>query len=245
MSKSVASLGAIVRMLFQAATWIAVAGCVALVVATVAVFGLGLRPNVVTSGSMTPTIPVGSVALSKRADASTVHVGEVITATRADGHMVTHRVISAEPKNGLTEIQLKGDANHALDPLPLDVTSVYRPVRIIDGGGRLLMKLHSPLATAIIGGLFGISFLLLLLQIKQTFAEPEWRHRRGYAPKAKTKPEADIDLRQPLTSLVGYVELLQDGSLGELKPQQANAVEVLRRNTERLIEDLKAAQAIE
>ena len=42
------------------------------------------------------------------------------------------------------------------------------------------------------------------------------------------------ELRAPLTSIEGWVEILLDGALGELTPEQARAVEVIGRNAQRL-----------
>ena len=49
------------------------------------------------------------------------------------------------------------------------------------------------------------------------------------------------ELRTPITSISGYVELLADGSLGDLSPSQRDAVDRIERNTARLgllVEDL-------
>lgn len=49
------------------------------------------------------------------------------------------------------------------------------------------------------------------------------------------------ELRTPLTHIRGYLELLEDGALGELNPQQADSVRVMRKAEARLgnlIEDL-------
>ena len=42
------------------------------------------------------------------------------------------------------------------------------------------------------------------------------------------------ELRAPLTSIEGWVEILLDGALGELTPEQSRAVEVIGRNAARL-----------
>ncbi|NPA92209.1 MAG: hypothetical protein GXO56_00840 [Chloroflexi bacterium] len=49
------------------------------------------------------------------------------------------------------------------------------------------------------------------------------------------------ELRTPLTHLIGYLDLLGDGFLGDLNPDQAKAIEVMQRSADRLyrlIEDL-------
>jgi two-component system, OmpR family, phosphate regulon sensor histidine kinase PhoR len=56
------------------------------------------------------------------------------------------------------------------------------------------------------------------------------------------------ELRTPLTSIVGYLELLADGDYGELAAPQREALEVVRRNSSRLlglIEDLLTLSRIE
>jgi signal transduction histidine kinase len=53
------------------------------------------------------------------------------------------------------------------------------------------------------------------------------------------------ELRAPLTSIEGWVEILLDGALGELTPEQARAVEVIGRNAQRLrslVADLRSAK---
>ncbi|QIM20291.1 GAF domain-containing protein [Phycicoccus sp. HDW14] len=56
------------------------------------------------------------------------------------------------------------------------------------------------------------------------------------------------ELRTPLTSIRGYLEVLQDGDLGQVTPAQANALDVIGRNAERLrvlIEDLLVLHRME
>jgi signal transduction histidine kinase len=56
------------------------------------------------------------------------------------------------------------------------------------------------------------------------------------------------ELRTPLTSIAGYLEMLEDGDLGELEPAQLKALAVIDRNTKRLrglIEDVLVLNRIE
>lgn len=85
----------------------------------------------VATGSMEPTIPTGSVILSRPVDAEDIRVGDIIvfasptgaTVTGGDdgvfaseGEMlVTHRVVSIERGDGLA-FRTKGDGNEAEDP---------------------------------------------------------------------------------------------------------------------------------
>lgn len=104
-----------------------------LVVATVvagalaAGWALGFRPLAVYSGSMEPTLPVGSLMVVQAVPAADVAVGDVITFAHpyAPGALVTHRVVEIVERPEGRAYRTKGDANPARDPwtiaLPGDV----------------------------------------------------------------------------------------------------------------------------
>jgi len=100
-----------------------------LVLAVVAVIVLGLlaitvgprflpyQALVVRSGSMSPTIPTGSVVFYHRVAASQVKVGDVIVFARPGNasERVTHRVVRIEKGATGRYFVTKGDANGAVD----------------------------------------------------------------------------------------------------------------------------------
>lgn len=89
-----------------------------------AVLLFGLRPADVISGSMVPTIPVGSIVLTEEVPASQLHVGEIVQVPRASDHtVVTHRIQSIEKKDSGYLLTLKGDANAKADPQQYLVSS--------------------------------------------------------------------------------------------------------------------------
>jgi signal peptidase I len=96
-----------------------VAGAVVtFVVAYAALLAAGYKPVAVYSGSMRPTLAVGSLAVDRVVPARTVRVGDVITFDDpyVSGRLVTHRVVQIVPtKHGLA-YRTKGDANPARDP---------------------------------------------------------------------------------------------------------------------------------
>jgi len=47
------------------------------------------------------------------------------------------------------------------------------------------------------------------------------------------------ELRTPLTNIIGSIEVLADGDFGELTPQQGRVVDVMERNSRRLLELIK------
>ena len=98
--------------------------CVALVVLSV-LFHVTLI--MFKTGSMTPTIPAGSVAVVREIPAEEIRVGDVVTVDRAGDLPVTHRVTSIAGIDGSPDarlITMQGDANASPDPHPYTVERV-------------------------------------------------------------------------------------------------------------------------
>ena len=96
-----------------------VAGAVVTFVAAYAVLlAVGFRPVAVYSGSMHPTLGVGSLAVDRVVPASSVRVGDVITFNDPyiKGRLVTHRVARIVKTDHGLAYRTKGDANPARDP---------------------------------------------------------------------------------------------------------------------------------
>lgn len=75
---------------------------------------LGYKEMAVLSGSMEPTIPVGSLVYVKPVEASMLEVGDVCTYYLSDGEtFVTHRVMSINPD--AQTLVTQGDANESPD----------------------------------------------------------------------------------------------------------------------------------
>jgi signal peptidase I len=100
----------------------AVVGGICLLV-TVASALFGLRPLVFQSGSMSPTIGTGALALSHEVDASALHVGQVVSVPTGDGERVTHRIVGIAHDGPVTQLELRGDANAVSDPHTYRVTT--------------------------------------------------------------------------------------------------------------------------
>ena len=88
---------------------------VACLLAAAVCVGFGLRPMVVTTGSMSPAIPAGSLAFAQDAPAADASVGDVVAVHRADGTRVMHRVVGAASFGDQVELTLQGDANSTPD----------------------------------------------------------------------------------------------------------------------------------
>ena len=98
------------------------------IIATIAAFSLNISLIMFKTGSMSPTIPTGSLAVVKQIPASEIRVGDVTTVSRGEGRLpVTHRVVSVTPVGGDTySIEMQGDANDSPDSRPYEVTEVKK-----------------------------------------------------------------------------------------------------------------------
>ena len=77
-------------------------------------FLFNIKPYVVLSGSMEPTIKTGSICfINRNVKYDSIEVGDIIAYKLNNGTLVTHRVVSKNP-NGLNT---KGDNNKDVDGL--------------------------------------------------------------------------------------------------------------------------------
>lgn len=107
---------------------VAAAGGVVCIVLVPLAFVFHVTLIMFKTGSMSPTIPAGSLAIVRQIPASQVHVGDIVTVDRSPAPPVTHRVTSVSPApGGARAITLRGDANPADDPAPY----VVKHVRIV------------------------------------------------------------------------------------------------------------------
>ena len=74
----------------------------------------------VVSGSMQPTLPLGSLVVVVPRDADAVRVGDVITfSPPGDVRTVTHRVVDVQGTGTEVSLHTRGDANPVADPWTL------------------------------------------------------------------------------------------------------------------------------
>lgn len=78
----------------------------------VGIFPIHLRA--VATGSMYPEINVGDAVLVKKIDIKDLKVGDIIEYQIEDQYVI-HRIINKEEKNGVWELEMKGDNNKSSD----------------------------------------------------------------------------------------------------------------------------------
>jgi signal peptidase I len=122
----------------------------------------GLRPLVVRSGSMEPTIHTGAMVLVRTVPASDIRVGDVVAVERPDHTRVTHRVMSVEHHGATAALVLKGDANEDPDPAIVVVTSAGRFVATAPLLGRVGAFLSSAKGGFVLGWLVAMAMLAVL-----------------------------------------------------------------------------------
>ena len=142
-------------------TLAAVLGLVVLGITVTAHF-TGLRPLVVKSGSMEPTIPTGGMVLVRTIPAADIQVGDVVAVERPDRTRVTHRVTGIVLEGATGQLTLKGDANEDPDPLPVSVTSAGKLVLSVPSIGRVSAFLASAKGGFVLGCLFTAAALPVL-----------------------------------------------------------------------------------
>lgn len=84
---------------------------------------MGFSVLQVVTGSMEPEIPVGSVVLARKTNASELREGDVIAFYSSDpqisGAVNTHRIVERVDEDGALSFVTKGDANPAADYYPV------------------------------------------------------------------------------------------------------------------------------
>jgi len=118
--------------------------CIAL---TLAALLFDLTLIMFKTGSMSPTIPAGSLAVVREIPASEAKVGDVVTVDRPDQLPVTHRVVATEPGvGGRAILTLRGDANPVDDPAPYTVSTVRIVLASVPGLAVAVAAMSNPWA---------------------------------------------------------------------------------------------------
>jgi signal peptidase I len=158
---------------------------------------MGLRPMLVTSGSMEPLIRTGDVVLIGDHDAEDLAPGTVVTFHDAsrDGRLVTHRIEAVGDDGSYTT---RGDANRSPDATPV------RPDDVV-GVGRLLVPMIGIPLTWLHGGdapLFLVWLVATLLAVVVAARSPDDRS----SPDVGTVDTRDDEGEPASTATAGHLE---------------------------------------
>lgn len=114
---------------------------------------LGLSLVAFATGSMSPTIPQGALALAREVPAADLEVGSVAMLQRPGERPVSHRIlaIAADPESPEARlVTMQGDDNPVPDPEPYRVTSGRVILASVPGGAEVFASLRSPIAVGLL-----------------------------------------------------------------------------------------------
>jgi signal peptidase len=107
------------------------------------------------TGSMSPTMPTGTLAVVREIPATEIQVGDVVSVDRENILPITHRVTSVTdgPAGSQRLITMKGDANPTPDPAPYTVETVRKVIAAVPNLAYAVIWLSNPwvLGTLAIG----------------------------------------------------------------------------------------------
>lgn len=140
---------------------------------------LGIKPAVVLSGSMDPTIEAGDLIFVSGCDPEQLREGDVVCYL-SSGKAITHRIVSVtEGEDGRVRYVTQGDANNTEDRLAVtadQVQGVWSGARV-PGLGNAILFMQTP------GGMI----LFIVCPLALFFAWDVWRRRRlDKAEEART-----------------------------------------------------------
>ncbi|GAA4381238.1 signal peptidase I [Nocardioides caricicola] len=155
----------------------AVAGvlCIAVMLAG---FAFGVRPLVFLSGSMSPAIDTGALAIARHVPAADLSTGDIVSVPTPAGQRVTHRIVEVQHDDGSATLLLKGDANEVVDATPYRVAGADVVLFSVPEVGYVLSWLASPV------GLFSLGlYAAVLLSVLVRRPAPAPARRRAGAPQ--------------------------------------------------------------
>lgn len=112
-----------------------------------------IRPVLISTGSMEPTLPVNSAVIVQEVPASEVEVGDIANLqTESMSMPVIHRVIDTEPAEGsdATLIQMQGDANDQPDSTVYEVETAEIYLAHVPGVAQAIDRVSSPMGITVL-----------------------------------------------------------------------------------------------
>lgn len=130
----------------------------------------GIRSFVVVSGSMQPSIKVGSIVFVKKAPQ--YELGDIVAFTNNANQTVTHRIIAVNEKSDGIFYQLKGDANNTPDREEVLAKSIIgRELLTVPLVGKFSARLRSP--PGFLGLIILPALIFIILELRNIKIELE------------------------------------------------------------------------
>lgn len=164
-----------IKRIWNLVTYMILAAAVLLTILLAGARIIGLQVFTVLSGSMEPAYQVGSLIYVKKAEASELKTGDVITFMLDEDTVATHRIVAAVPDEddpSVVRYRTKGDANDSEDGTLVHYKNVIgTPVFTIPRLGYLAEYIRNPPGTYV--AISGSAILLLLVFIPDLFSNKE------------------------------------------------------------------------
>ena len=145
----------------------------------------GWRMDIILSDSMSPTLRIGSLVLTRPVRVGEIKVGDIITyGSPINGELVTHRVMEIKRSERFL-IRTKGDANEDRDPYLVPPQNIVGRVCFrIPVAGYVACFLKTPL---------GFTLALLLPGLALVAMEVRDIYRAWLARQQGRKPESEVE----------------------------------------------------
>lgn len=168
--------------------------------ATAAGMAFGVVPLVFRSGSMSPTIATGDLAIARTVDASAIRPGDIVSVVTGSGARVTHRVVASTPQGDRQRLTLKGDANQTADAEPYVIARAERVLFHVPKAGYVIDAAISPIGI-FVGGLY-VAVLLRVLFRRRPPDDEDGAKRGGRRRAASTSGRAPLLRRSAIGTAV-------------------------------------------
>ena len=153
--------------------------------ATAASYAFGIMPLVFRSGSMSPAIHTGDLAVARTVDASSLRNGDIVSVVNADGIRVTHRLKNVAKQGDARQLTLQGDANRSPDTEVYTVTRAERVLFDIPKAGYVVDAASGPGGLFVLGAyVTGMLILAFRRRPPDEDERPQQPPTRGGARKA-------------------------------------------------------------
>ena len=150
----------------------AIAGTVCFA-AGIATYAFGVTPLIVESGSMSPTIKTGALAIARDVPAGDLRVGDIVRVKTSPQLSVTHRIVKITHRPSSAALRLKGDANKYPDAQVYTVEHAGQVLFSIPFLGRVVAVASGPIGLFLLGGYAAFVAMIVI----------DARRKRGPKPK--------------------------------------------------------------
>lgn len=208
------------QVLRRIAGWLltfgAVLGAVSLLLIAIGPL-LGVRPLLFQSGSMSPAIETGDIAIARYVDSAELEVGDIVSVPTGQGDArVAHRIVDLRRDGSKASLTLRGDANETPDAQPHVVEGADRVVFVVPWAGHLVAAMTSHIGI-FLSGLAAGGLLLLVVRGRRDDDRPAGgsgggRRRRASRSAIVVTAAASMTIAGPAGAAAWTDEVRIDGT---------------------------------